>query len=1058
MKQALILLLICLSFAAIAFGQTSKGFIVGSVVDPNGAAVTNAAVKITNKATGANRETVSGGDGNYRLDAVDPGTYTMTITVSGFQTTTRENIVVAAAQTAEVPITLTLTGASATVEVTADSTVGLQTTGGERSNTFEQRQITELPVAGLNPTNLVFTLPGVIDIGKTAAGGFAQGTEFSVNGLRGRANNQLIDGLDNNDNAITGQSYQPTVRDGYNEVAILQSNYSAEYGRAGGAIVNVTTRSGTNRFRGSVYDVIQNSAFNSLTSGQKQRELTEVPQLAENTFGGSLGGPILKNKLFFFGSFQADLIRSSTETSRIVPTTAGYQTLRSLFPQGANTNIDYYLGIVGNNRGITNPFSVALGNGRPDVEFGTVSGVAPQPVNTYDYITRVDYTPTSRDSLSFRYLATKQNFVNQFPTVFEGFEVDVPSLTQNFLASYTRNFSPNVTNEFRFGYGYVDVLFAPRNEAVGQSGAQISFSGAGLGRGISSPGLSSGFPQGRTFNNYQFQDTVTFTVGNHTFRVGADLNEQRATQLVPFNSRGRVTFTSGGGFTALGNFVDGFSGGSGSFNRVFGDQKISPDAFYQNYFINDEFRLRENLTLNLGLRYENYGAPSNKVKFPAFAGFDVPIDTRAEQKSDNNNFAPRVSFAYSPDYKNGFGRGLFGERDTVIRGGFAVNYDVFFNNILSNTAASSPNVRSATILGVQSGNTRGFNNAYVNQLPSSANLNPLASMTTIDRNLVNPQTYVYNLGVQRKFFRDYIFDVAYVGSRGTRLFVTEQLNPLVNGVRQNPSRGSISIRTNGADSNYNSLQTRFERGYKNGFLLRGTYTFSKTIDNVSEVFTTTGATSFGSNPFDRSVDRSLSSFDVPHVGTLTALVDVPTFGTTGVLRSILKGFTLSGIYRIQSGAVENAYVGGIDLNGDGNSNNDRPAFGNPNAPENSVAIRSTLFGIAGNGYVNANGDPINLADARYIVDRNIRNGLVGRNTLRGPVFSQFDMSLQRSIPLTFLGLETARFDLRFDFFNVLNHPSFTPGTGDVTNTIFNDPYAEGEGTNRTGRIQLRFSF
>ena len=471
-----------------------------------------ATATFTNKATGAIRETVSGNDGAYRLDA------------------------------AEVPVTLTLTSATVTVEVTADSTVELQTSGGERANTFETRQITELPVAGLNPTNLVFTLPGVVDIGKTA-GGFAQGTEFSVNGLRGRANNQLIDGLDNNDNSITGQSYQPTVRDGYGEVAILQSNYSAEYGRAGGAIVNVTTRSGTNKFRGSLYDIIQNSAFNSLTSGQKQRGLTKVPQLADNTFGGSLGGPIVKNKLFFFGTFQADLIRSSTEASAVVPTAAGYQTLRSLFPQGSNTNADYYLGIIGNNRGVTNPFSVALGNGRPSVEFGTASRVAPQPVNTYDYITRVDYTPTSRASLSFRYLATKQKFSNQFPTVFEGYEVDVPSLTQNFFASYTRNFSPNVTNEFRFGYGYFDVLFAPRSEAVGQAGAQISFSGTGLGRGINGVGLGSGFPQGRTFNNYQFQDTVTFTVGNHTFRAGADLNVQRATQLVPFNSRGTVAFT-----------------------------------------------------------------------------------------------------------------------------------------------------------------------------------------------------------------------------------------------------------------------------------------------------------------------------------------------------------------------------------------------------------------------------------------------------------------------------------------------------------------------------------
>lgn len=455
MKGIYTFLLVCFLSLTATFAQTSKGFLVGNVADPNGATIPSANITITNTATGAVRTTVSQSNGSYRFDAIDPGTYNLTISATGFADSRSENIVVASAQTAEVNLQLSVSGATATVDITgSDSNVQLQSTDGTRSNTLELRQITELPIPGLNPTNLVFTLPGVADVssGVSNVGGFVQGTEFSVNGLRSRSNNQLIDGLDNNDNSITGQAYQPTVRDGYSEVAILQSNYSAEYGRAGGAITNVVTRSGTNNFRGSAYDIIQNSAFNSLTPGQRQRGLTKVPQLTENTFGGSLGGPLYlprfgeggpvffggPNKLFFFGTFQADLIRSNSEATATVPTAAGFNTLQTLFPTGTSANLDYYRSILGGVRGTTDTFNVPIRNTTTgaiinNVEFGTVSTAAAQPVNTYDYITRVDYIPTERDSLTFRYLATKQNFTNQFPTVFQGFEVDVPSLTQNFL-------------------------------------------------------------------------------------------------------------------------------------------------------------------------------------------------------------------------------------------------------------------------------------------------------------------------------------------------------------------------------------------------------------------------------------------------------------------------------------------------------------------------------------------------------------------------------------------------------------------------------------------------
>ena len=991
MKQAIILLSICLLSCSLAFGQTSKGFLIGTVADPNGAVIPNASITITNTATGAVRTTSSQTNGNYRFDAIDPGNYNLEISAPGFINGKSDNIVVASAQTAEVNLQLSITGTSATVDVVgSDNNVQLQTSDGARTNTLEQRQITELPIAGLNPTALVFTLPGVADVGQTNVGGFVQGTEFSVNGLRSRANNQLIDGLDNNDNSITGQAYQPTVRDGYSEVAILQSNYSAEYGRAGGAITNVVTRSGTNQFHGSAYDIIQNSVFNSLTPGQRDRGLTKVPQFSENTFGGSIGGPLYlprfgeggpatfggKNKLFFFGTFQADLFRNNSEATANVPTAAGFNTLQTLFPVGTSTNLDYYRSILDGVRGVTNTFNVPIRNTTTgaiisNVEFGTVSIVAPQPVNTYDYIARVDYTPNQRDSFSMRYLATKQNFINQFPTVFPGFEVDVPSLTQNLYTSYTRSFSSRLTNEFRFGFGSTTVSFSPRNPAIGQSGATVSFSGVGLGNGIDGVGLSASFPQGREFKNYQFQDTITYTIGRHTFRTGVDLNLQRSTAQIPFNSRGAfgisasASITPAGGGTAFTinafqNFIQNFSGSNGTITRAFGSQTTHPNTFFQNYFINDEWRARENLTVNLGLRYENYGTPFNQVAFPAFAGFAAPINTVIRQKRDNNNFAPRFSFAYSPDFADGFGKRLFGDKNTVIRGGFAVNYDVFFNNILQNTAAASPNVASTTILGrtgVLNGNPRGLDTFGINQLPTGAVLNPLASITSIDSDLVNPESYVYNLGIQRRFLGDFIFDVAYVGSRGLRLFINEQKNPFVNGsaTRLNPSRGSVTLRTNGGDSSYNSLQARLERGFKNGFFMRATYTFSKTIDDVnSEVFATTGGTSAGSDPFNHRTDRSVADYDIPHVFTFTSLLNIPTFGTQGIVRKILGGFTLGGIYRIQSGAVTNPYLGGFDINGDGNAFNDRPALSNPNAPAHTVAISNDINGTtSATGYSDA---------------------------------------------------------------------------------------------------------
>ncbi len=1067
--------LMSLLIGSSVFGQTSKGFIVGNITDPDGAVIVGASVKITNASTGVSRETVSSSDGSFRIDAVDPGTYKVEVSQTGFKSVTRRNVIVVAAQTATAQFQLEVGAPSEVVNITSGDNVILQTQDGARVNTLSKREITDLPTPALNPASLVFTLPGVVDP-SPLAGGFVQGNEFSVNGLRARANNQLIDGLDNNDNSIAGQFYIPVLRDGYNEVTVLQSDYSAEFGRAGGAVVNVVTRSGTNQFHGSVYDVINNSAFNSLTASQRA-DGTRKPVVVENTYGFSLGGPITKNKLFFFGTYQADRFRSGTDARVRVPTASGFATLRSLFPAGTNPNLDRYLSIVGNLRGEREISSVALGNGRPDVDFGETTVSSTQPVNDDQLLARVDWAPTQNDSLAFRYVLDDQVFNNQFPGgSFAGFEVDVPSLVQNFYANYTRSFSARLTNEARFGYGRFNVEFTPRDPQVGAAGPVFTFSGAGLGQGITSVGLPSGFPQGRLFNNYQLQDTISYAAGSHTLRFGADINIQRSRQAIPFNSRGILTFAGGGGFNSFGNFVDQFSGrGGGGAAIQFGSPIIFPNAFYQNYFVNDTWRVRENLTLNLGLRYENYGTPFNSIRFPAFGGFDQPVETVVRQQRDNNNFAPRFSFAFQPR----FFKALFGKNKTVFRGGLAINYDFFFNNILLNTAGTVPNSFGVTNFGASlpaDTNPRGIANFGVSSLPTTGTPDPLASVTTIPRDLVNPQTYVYNLGIQRELPFNLIADLAYVGSRGTRLFINEQLNPGIGGfntlIRAFPNRGSVTARTNGGDSSYNSLQARLDRGFKSGLLLRFAYTFSKAIDDVnSEVFLTTGGSSVGSDPFNRSVDRSRASFDVPHRFVATFIYDVPSLAKSGLGHALLGGYSIAGTYRLQSGNVQTPFVGGIDLNGDGNAFNDRPAISNPDAPPNSVGFsnfiaENFISGVTSRtGFSDVNGNPVNPTDVRFLVSESIRTGVAGRNILRGPRQNRLDLSLTKAIDTGVLGFETNRFEIRFDYFNAFNTPQFAPGTGDVTDTTFNNFRFNSGNLNignvnagRIGQFQLRYVF
>jgi hypothetical protein len=283
----------------------------------------------------------------------------------------------------------------------------------------------------------------------------------------------------------------------------------------------------------------------------------------------------------------------------------------------------------------------------------------------------------------------------------------------------------------------------------------------------------------------------------------------------------------------------------------------------------------------------------------------------------------------------------------------------------------------------------------------------------------------------------------------------------------------VIARTNGGDSHYHGLQMRMERSFRNNFLYRATYTFQKTIDNTnSEIFTTTGGNSVGSDPFNRNVDRSVADFDVPHIFTFSGLWDIPGAGS-GFMRGLTGGFQLAGIWRYQSGNVASPFVFGTDLNGDLSATNDRPSISNPNAPATAVAFANALAGGQGcdtsaTGFFDINCNPVTLDQVRYLVDPSVRTNIAGRNTLRAPAYHTFDMSLQRSFRIPFTPWEEDRFEIRFDYFNVFNTPIFRweaggLSDGDVTNPNFNRPelnsgVSVGATGARSGRLQLRYVF
>ena len=1008
--------------------QTSNGSIVGTIVDKTGGAVVKATVSATSQDFGTIMgSAITDGSGGYRIDALVPGKYTVSVKASGFSEMKFPNVDVRGSYTTTVNAQLEVGTVSATIVVEASAGQELQTQSGDLSKAFSEPEINNLPYSNLNPISLVLTQAGVTGPAPVAGGNTnnsnfglrTNGTQFVVNGTRPRANNFLIDGQDNNDNSIAGQAFQPDNGAAYGEVTILTNSYSAEFGRGGGSVTNVISKGGSNDFHGSAWELNRNTYYSAIPADQGFAGVTKNPVDNENVFGYAFGGRIIRNKLFFFQTTQWDRERQTANGSVLtVPTANGIATLQSL---GPNANVDFLVAALAGLRGSSSNLapSIDLGNGRGLVEMGFVerSGIG-EVSNSRTENVRVDWLAGEKDSFSARYIRSDSALTPDlfnFPSQLQPFDSQQGGPSQTIGTTWVHTFSPRAVNEFRASFTEIDFSFSPTAGTAANplfSHPQITISG------LPALGFPSNLPQGRGHKTWQYQDALSYSIGKHTFKIGGDIAHLAVVDQIPFNSRGTIVYAKGGTCGAvtcssLANFVDDFAGPSGTANKVFGSPVTKPFVTSYAPYVQDVWRLATNFTLNLGLRYEYWGNPENTLLFPALnvsGGIGLPgltLSTFPNQYAtqvaiDRNNFAPRAGLAYTPRFWNR----IFGHDKTVIRAGYGIFYDGLFTNILDNTAGASPNAIAFTST---SSVGRGIANASTVLAAAQAVANPLGSVTTVASNLANPLTQQWNLDIQRELPGGFIVTAAYVGTRGQHLFESQAFNPRVNaGPRMNPNFGPVTVRDNAGDSIYHGGQLTIERKFSHGLLIHGAYTYSKLLDNGSDVFGPVGGNTinrndFAQNPLCQKCDRGPSIFDVRHRLVVSYIWDLPyVHGSSnvmmGILKAVTRDWTISGTTTAQTGFAGTPFLG-VDVNGDASVFNDRPIIVDPSKGRFDPA----RYGAppAGNPFA----------------------GTVGRGSLEMPGFQNWDFAVQRAFKMPIWKLEGQALTLRGEAYNVFNHPN-----------------------------------
>ncbi|HYL14538.1 MAG TPA: TonB-dependent receptor [Terriglobales bacterium] len=1061
MRVRMMLAFVVLTAATLA-AQTFRGTILGTVTDPSGAVVAAAKVTVKNVSTGLERSTQTSADGSYSIPELPIGTYTVTVSQSGFQTAVTTGVVVDVATERRVDAQLKTGQVSEKVEVSGELLPQVETTSSELGGTLTTQTIENLPVNGRDYTKLIYLSPGVAgspDQISDSPGSFG---EFSMNGSRGRSNNYLLDGTDMNDGfrndpaineaGVFGDPATILPIDAVAELRVL-SNYEPEYGRNSGAVVNIVTKSGTNDWHGSALEFVRTGQFGA----RDFFNFAGTPKnpFHNNQFGGSLGGPFVKDKSFFYVNYEGQ--RES-----------GAQAGLSCVPDPA---------VIANLGGATNAVSAAILARHPwpdpNIPGATsdASGCSTPNLSTAtnfsnrvdSLIAKIDHNFNASNLLTGRYYFGDSDqsfpFAQLAGGLLPGFNTVTPTRVQLVSLSYVKVVNPSQVNEARLGWNRFAEGFFPQDhnfnpDSIGLNTGVTSSFDFGLPKisvgGFSVIGATNSVPRSRVDTNWHFIDNYSWKAGRHDVKFGYEFR-RTTIQIIQDNTfRGKLSFDD------LSTFLQGEpSGGKIALGNTLRHSFENSHGFY----IQDGFRWTSRLTLNFGLRWDYFGVVGEKNNLfyrmiPANGGTQVQVGGSGGPSNlyepDYNNFAPRFGFAYD----------VTGKGKTVVRGGWGMFYDAFSQDIFlghipyncafcPGPAFTGTGPAPISFAGIAGGSLGP--NAPVYASPS-----PLGDFFGVDPNIRTPYVQNFNLNIQQQISSKAVLQVGYVGTKGTKLFRFRDINqpsqaditafdtstavggqcfgltppncPIAgfdgpDGVNFNVPRTAfpaffyVNQEEATANSIYHALQTSLRLSRWHGLSSQANFVWSHSIDNASDLEDFIPNAAQPNNSLAPQLERGNSNFDIRRRLTWNFSYEFPKYG--GSLARLKDGWGFDGVLSLQDGqpfTFNYNFEGDYSGSGEGF---DRPDVVGPlrygSLPNSFIDLTSFQVPcIFGNSTANSSSGDSNCgAGTRHF-------GNLRRNVLVGPSFKEMNFSVFKNTALT----ERVNLQIRAEFFNIFNHPNF----------------------------------
>ncbi len=1036
-----------------AMAQTIYGSISGTVVDQSGGTIPGAEVIVRNLETGMARNTITDEAGFYRVSALPSGEYSVQATMSSFEIVLQQPISVRSAVEAAVNFKLKPSGGREIVTVEARAAF-IETTKSQLNKITDFNQIKNLP--GRDFTALVLLQPGVVNNqnGRPGSG-------FVVNGARSRSNNFTIDGANNNDQSLSTPR-ATLVREAIQEVNIVTNNFSAEYGRNSGSYVNVITKSGTNDLHGTVQYQWNGNSFDALSTSRERtfktkrdeglsnkQALRKARGVVVDSLGGfTLGGPVKKDHTQFFTALDKEWYKTTAVPTPTVALSAeGLKNLQAVSSEFAPGALDF----------LTKTFPAANDvTSKGSINFKTPSGAAVTvPLQQFNraangafpygygftrYLQKIDTRFSENDNLSARYLIYSYNDPGS-PTAIPGQEIGQVQRDQSFTINEAHVFGPRTTNEFRFTYSRRRIDF-PENL---DTAIQVT--------GFNSVG-NQNYPQYRKDNVFEYMDNVSHLMLKHSLKAGVNILRYQLNSFFAPNSMGQIIYPS---------LPDLLFDRNANFSQYAGDGFIPARTTEIGTFVQDDWRLRPTLTVNMGLRWEYTG---------------VPFGFFSNATPDKNNWAPRLGFAWkggeAPLLKY-----LLGP-EGVVRGGYSISYDQVFQNIMMNTGRNYP--RGVTVTMDSITGQRLYDPANRPKPPQpedyKGDINQLAvRLFSPNDSVTQPYAQQFMLGIERPIVSDFAIRVYYIGTRGVHLVrevesnigftkkavdanpsaykdVLPLLKPVTNssgavtGYRMDPTKGSILVSDGRASSTYHSGQITLDKRLSRGLLFQANYTYSAFINDSDDILGGSANRTLPAYPFNIRLDRARSAFDQPHRFVANWVYQTPALmAKTPVVNQILGGWQLSGVYTAASGTPYSIF-------------NSANALG-------ILPGQITTVHLSQRVTINPNGTyPVPTGGTNPYFSFNAADtgiiGNLGANTQRTGGTNSLDFALQKDIRTFRISDQQQKLEFRWELSNIFNHRNFTTiPTNTVTNATNVGLFMNLGQTNVNGRSMLfilRYTF